>query len=64
MTTEKLTQTVDKPADVPNDCQSPPDEEGESLFATFGEMVHELIHYRELLWQMILRDWDLRIRYK
>jgi ABC-type polysaccharide/polyol phosphate export permease len=33
-----------------------------SLVAEFREMVHELIHYRELLWQMVLRD--IRIRYK
>lgn len=32
------------------------------LGAEFREMVHELVHYRELLWQMVLRD--LRIRYK
>ena len=62
MTTEKLNQTVDESADRPNDCQSPPDEEKESLLTTFHEMVYELIHYRELMWQMILRD--LRIRYK
>jgi ABC-type polysaccharide/polyol phosphate export permease len=30
--------------------------------AEFREMVLELVHYRELLWQMVLRD--LRIRYK
>lgn len=32
------------------------------VVAEFGEMVHELVHYRELLWQMVLRD--LRLRYK
>jgi len=32
------------------------------LRAEFGEMVRELVHYRELLWQMVLRD--VRIRYK
>ncbi len=33
-----------------------------SWYATFAEMCSELYHYRELLWQMVLRD--LRLRYK
>ena len=34
----------------------------ETAASTFREMAHELVQYRELLWQMVLRD--LRIRYK
>jgi ABC-type polysaccharide/polyol phosphate export permease len=45
------------PATAPT---SDPDRRG--LVAEFREMVHELVHYRELLWQMVLRD--VRIRYK
>lgn len=37
-------------------------EERPGLRAEFREMVRELVHYRELLWQMVLRD--IRIRYK
>ncbi len=62
MTTDKLTPSADKPADLLTGCQSPPDEDRAGLFGSFREMVHELVQYRELLWQMILRD--LRIRYK
>jgi lipopolysaccharide transport system permease protein len=32
------------------------------LRADLGEMIRELVHYRELLWQLVLRD--IRIRYK
>lgn len=42
--------------------EPPADHPGESLLGGLAEMVRELIQYRELLWQMVLRD--VRIRYK
>ncbi len=42
--------------------EPPPESERLTFRAEFREMVSELVHYRELLWQMVLRD--LRIRYK
>lgn len=47
------------PAELPADV---PVDERPGLGAEFREMVRELVHYRELLWQMVLRD--IRIRYK
>lgn len=38
------------------------EETRESLGKTFAEMILELVQYRELLWQMVIRD--LKIRYK
>jgi len=40
----------------------PSRDERQNLLRTFREMARELIEYRELLWQMTLRD--IRIRYK
>jgi len=62
---EPLTQLPSKPSvppassDVPNGA---PDDAPRSLLAELGEMIRELVQYRELLWQMVLRD--IRIRYK
>jgi len=42
--------------------EAPAEEHRPALGAEFREMVCELVHYRELLWQMVLRD--IRIRYK
>ncbi len=42
--------------------EPPADHPGESLLGGLAEMVRELIQYRELLGQMVLRD--VRIRYK
>lgn len=36
--------------------------EHQTLIETFSAMMHELVEYRELLWQLTLRD--IRIRYK
>lgn len=40
----------------------PSHDEGQNLLETFRGMVWELVEYRELLWQVTLRD--IRIRYK
>lgn len=47
---------------APGDESRPMGRQRQGLGAVLREMVLELVHYRELLWQMILRD--LRIRYK
>jgi len=57
-TTGRLSETVPAPAGEGRD----PAARRHGPGAELREMVLELIHYRELLWQMILRD--LRIRYK
>jgi ABC-type polysaccharide/polyol phosphate export permease len=51
-------------ADGPSPVAEPADGEAPAptAFQTFHEMVFELVHFRELLWQMVLRD--LRLRYK
>lgn len=41
---------------------APPPEVSRGLRGEFREMIEELVHCRELLWQMVLRD--VRIRYK
>ncbi len=55
--TEKETEPL-----KPLDTYAGAADERRGLVADFREMVHELVHYRELLWQMVLRD--IRIRYK
>ena len=47
---------------LPDPPETSARESGGGLAAEFREMAGELVHYRELLWQMVLRD--LRIRYK
>ena len=46
-------------SEAPKVCRG---DESHSLRGTFREMLSELVEYRELLWQMTLRD--MRIRYK
>jgi lipopolysaccharide transport system permease protein len=45
-----------------NESQKPYYESGDGVFASLREMIQEIIEYRELLFQMTLRD--VRIRYK
>ncbi|MFZ0945527.1 MAG: ABC transporter permease [Syntrophobacteraceae bacterium] len=45
-----------------NQSQQPHYESRDGVFSTFREMVQEVVEYRELLFQMTLRD--VRIRYK
>lgn len=50
-------------ADTPAErTESTADAPSPGIVKEFREMAHELVHYRELLWQMVLRD--IRIRYK
>lgn len=46
----------------PSDDAFPAEAPAPGFRATLHEMVFELVHFRELLWQMVLRD--LRLRYK
>jgi lipopolysaccharide transport system permease protein len=50
------------PDDATISRAGPPDEEYQTPLSTFREMVGELVEYRELLFQITLRD--IRIRYK
>lgn len=59
--TEQLESSATATA-LPTVDAAPPLAEREPLSATLREMVLELVHYRELLWQMVLRD--LKLRYK
>lgn len=61
-TAEQLAEPLTRSTATAGLSRAADEERQETLRATFAEMAAELLQYRELLWQMVLRD--LKIRYK
>jgi len=60
--TQQVNEPVSAETRVDVEAKTPMHEAPQTLQETFQEMINELVEYRELLWQMTLRD--IRIRYK